>query len=287
MESLCRIKAYMFTSTGTLGFIANIIQLVLINRDKKQKNSVFGLALLSLSIADLLASMSFVFRGSYLLGTTLNAIESNEDRVWDYPWAVGAIVFSLTSSFTHVVFIAVQRVIAVVFPLKVKQIITKSRSYFIITILWITSVALAVIVHINIKYGIFILTCIGVLVSITITALYPIIYFKIKKRVISCDANARMLRRRQQSEKKVLMYSVAITLVFVGCNYPKGVNLYVHYPMYLRIASDLLYSLNPLFDTLLYFLSSYCKRLRESSVTVPVEIAQKSFGQVTAEAVKQ
>ncbi len=63
MTSLTVTLGYTIFTTGILGMAANIIQVILISHDKKQRNLVFGLAVLSLSVADLLASATYCLQG--------------------------------------------------------------------------------------------------------------------------------------------------------------------------------------------------------------------------------
>ncbi len=175
------------------------------------------------------------------------------------------MVFSLTSSVTHVGFIAVQRAIAVASPFKVKQIITMSRCHIILALMWIISVGLAIFAIGLEKLGFMILSSIAILIGIALIIIYSIICYITLKKNIAYDNSENTQRRRRQSEKEVLMYSVAITVVYIVCSYPKSfIQFMTSYPAYVFIASNALLSINPLLDPLLYFLSSYVRRKRES-----------------------
>lgn len=103
----------MLTATGSLGLIANVMQLIFICRDKKQRKSVFGMILLSLCVADIIVSI--VFLQFSIIGWIFL-----RDMDWNFLMNHYEIesqcnmvrFFSLTSSFCHVVFIAVVRVLA-------------------------------------------------------------------------------------------------------------------------------------------------------------------------------
>ncbi len=263
-------SACSLTAAGLLGFIANTIQLVLICRAKNQNNSVFALAVLSLNIADLMTSFVILISGVVRLLRLFGIFDLSLSKKMIYP-LITALTFSLMSSIFHVVFIAIQRLIAVVFPLKVKQILTKRRCYIILPSLWVTSIAIAIIAHINYKLAFTSLAYVGILICISLVVMYTVICYKIMNRnTVNNNNSEERQRRRQKSERGVMIYSVAITIVFIICFAPKILSSFVTYPMYLGIISDMMYSINPFFDTLLYFLWSHCRQRERQEVSEPV-----------------
>ncbi len=151
---------------------------------------------------------------------------------------------------------------AVAFPFKVRRIVTKSRCYIILALMWIVSVALAIAVLFAYKLGFMALGGAGIAIGIALMILYSVVYYKTMNQSIVDNASENMQRRRRQSEREVLTYSIAVTVVFIVCNYPKGLDHFIKFPLYLQIAFNFLFSVNPLLDTLLYFMLSYCKRRR-------------------------
>ncbi len=237
----------------------NIAQLILTCRDENQKNSVFGLALVSLNMADLLASFITLFGGATFFVAMLDCdFFKNAKRPF-----LAATVFPVTSSITHVVFIAIQRVIAVALPLRVGRILTRSRCHVILALLWAISVAIAVFIYFHPKLGGMSLTVVIIALGIALVVIYSVICCKTMKRSIVNDVTGDMQRRRRQSEKQMVKYAVAISAVFIVCNYPRSLYNFIEYPSTLLNVSVFLYCINPSMDTLLYFMSSYCKRRRE------------------------
>ncbi len=256
-------QAYIFTITGSISIVANAIQLSLICRDKNQKKTVFGLALISLNIADLLASILICLEGTTIFMMLFKTIDLESFENFEEP-LYAAVTFSLASSFTHVVYIAMQRVIAVAYPFKVRQILTKTRCYVILAILWMISISLAIFVYFDTYSGFIALGYVMLTTGVAMIILYSIVCYKTLKRgILNTSEDVSMRRRRRESERRVLVYSIAITIVYIVCNYPEGLNEFIEYPKFLYIASDFLYSVNPLLDTLLYFMASYCRRRRE------------------------
>ncbi len=265
--------AAIFTTTGSLGLAANIAQLILFCRDKNQNKTPFGLTLRSLNLTDLLGSSAVCLLGiAYcMLGSALVDLALFESLIKPL-YAV--IALSLTLSITHVGFIALQRVIAVASPFKVKQIVTKTRCYILLAVTWIISIVLAVVVIFLHKVGFKVISGISIIFGIALMIAYTILCYKAMKRNIVNNTSENMLRRRRQSEKEVLKYSVAITIVYVICAYPVSINEFILDQTNFHLTCDFLFSINPLFDTLLYFMLSYCKRRGERANTAPVENIQ-------------
>ncbi len=168
--------------------------------------------------------------------------------------------------------------IAVASPFKVKQIITMSRCHIILALMWIISVALAIFVFFFIKLGFQVLAGIVIATNIALIISYSVVCYKTTKRNMASNASDNMQRRRRQSENEVLRYSVAVTITFMICIYPYCIEVFIGYQKYINLPSSFLFSVNPLLDTLLYFVLSYCKRRRERdrANTAPIENIQMS-----------
>ncbi len=145
------ILSCIFVGTGTLGFITNLVQMIFICRDKKQRNSVFGITLLSLSISDIFVSIVQFYRGILSVLYLLLVIDSRLFAKHSLLSSHG-IAFSLASSLSHVIFIAVMRMLALVFPMRIKRIITKPRCKIILVFLWLLSIGLVAISNFTIQH---------------------------------------------------------------------------------------------------------------------------------------
>ncbi len=259
------IYAYILILIGLLGVVVNIVQLILSCRDKNQRISAFGVALLSLNIADFLAAMILFIEGALLYIHAVMKI--NFPLTHWIEVAIAALVFLYTSSFTHVVWIAIQRLVAVVFPLRVKQIFLISRCYVMLVSIWVISVVPAFVSQINIKLAASLLVFIAITTGISLIVFYSVICFKTMNRNIANDAGGVLQKRRQKSEREVLLYSLAITAVFIICNFPVSITILLELPLNsFTIACDILYCLSPFLNSLLYFAWSYNKRRRRTIV---------------------
>ncbi len=270
MNPAFRIFAFVYTAAGSFGMLSNIIQLILIYRNQKPTNSAFALSLVSLNIADLLASTSFAVAGCVFFAGMFNAVDKSLYRCLTH-LLTAAIVFSLTLSFTHVAFIAIQRVIGVVAPFEAKQIITKTRSLIVLVILWFISLLLALIRYYIIKISV-VLSLLAIITGVVLIIMYSVISYKTMKRDILRNVNADMRRRCQQTDREVMLYSIAITVIFVICNFPVAIKNFVEYPGIVHLISNVLFVLNPFLDTFLYFVWSYYKRRRQAKTNeIPSE----------------
>ncbi len=111
--------------------------------------------------------------------------------------------------------------------------------------------------------------------------LYSVVCYKTMKRNIVNNASESIQRRRRQSEKEVLIYSITVTVVYIVCSYPTSLDDFISFPPYLHYAGDVMFSISPLLDSLLYFVFSYCKRKREgdrANAESTSNIEMRSFG---------
>ncbi len=247
--------------TGFLGSVANFVQLILTCCDKTGRKSVFNLSLISLNVADLLFSSALVLQGICFI----SQVDLHSSLLKSIVWTM--ILFSMISSLTHVLFISIQRVIAVLFPFQVNQIITKSRCLVILSLLWTISIVPALIAlfydyaHAATSYFV-------VITGVLLMIMYSVIYIKTTRRNMVNNASEEMQRRRQLSDRQLLYHSVVLTVVFIICNYPMAITRmtekFINVPIFFLV--NTLFSLNPLFDTLLYFIWSCLKRRRQAIV---------------------
>ncbi len=257
------IYSCIFIGSGSLGFLANLVQMIFICRDKKQRSSVFGMTLLSLSISDILVSMVQLYRGILWLLLLFSVIDLGQLDKFGSPTDLG-IVFSLASSFCHVIFIAVMRILALVFPLRIKRIITKARCKIIVVILWLLAIGFVTISHFTIRKASS--TLLGAILAIITSGILLLAYSFICYRICSrygIENNDATQRYRQQSDKDVLIYSIVLASSFCLCYLPAAMTYFIRMPIRVFEVTIFLYSVNPFMDPLLYFFASHCKRRRE------------------------
>ncbi len=258
------IHCSIISTTGLLGFIANCLQIAFIARDKKQRNSVFGIILFSLSISNIIVSVVLLYRAVVYLLTLYLAIDILlSDKLVLASDLV--IIFSVASSFFHVVYVAVLRVLALVFPLKIKRLVTKSRCKIILAFLWLSSIGVVVLSYFTIRDAL--ADYLAIVTSCILVLAYSLISYRMYRQH-GVQNNESTQRHNQQSDKDVVIYSIALTFIFCLCNLPPSLYYLVKLPPVMHYVNIFLYSVNPFLDTMLYFFASYCKRRRRENTSL-------------------
>ncbi len=251
---------------GLLGLIFNVIRLVLINRKANNQRGVFDLTVISISVAHIISALVFSADGLYgLLQTSKTSINVGLIII------KFAIYFSVSSSFTHTVFIASQRVIAVLLPLKYKILLSVYRSGMALAITWLASAALAVLLCFE-KIPILILSSIALACGVAMIFLYATICYKIVRQQ-KCFSSTPTPRRKPSflntPNNIIILHSVFITLAFIICVYPKAIVSLLHSPPHIADhICDHLIELNPFLDAFVYILIYYCKQRRSRLMNV-------------------
>ena len=175
-----------------------------------------------------------------------------------------SIYFSNLSSFMHLVFIAIQRAIATIYPLKFKQISFGLRFFFVLILVWFFSAILISLVVFKLlslgAIGYF-----GMTAFIAILILYVIICHQVIKQRKSISSTSRS--GVQRSSFLVLFHSLAVTVTFVVCVVPAAIYAALQFPggspAFAAVTSLLV--INPLLDPLVYFFVSHYRSKRRMS----------------------
>ena len=250
---------------GLLGLAANVVQLVFTIRSKKDLTS-FDITVFSLNIADMVSSIFFTFYGLARILCSYRIIGASFLTYLSF-----GLNFSIVASFNHIIFIALQRMCAVIFPFNVHSIITSLRFKVCLTLLWLTAIAYAVVcafesvdfLAVN-SYTIFVS-------GILLISLYSVIcYTAIRGAPSHPQLSVHGNRPHRYS---VLLHSFLITLGFVVCFFPFAVTyLFVAYDFTTVLIADLLVMFNTFIDVLVYFLIQYIKKrlVKKSTITTTV-----------------
>lgn len=254
---------------GTAGFLCNIFELIVIFRQKKHKEN-FGLTLTSLCIADIIGSLSLGLAGGLRLlqyaGPKTFAIYRNTALATTWRAGHGAILFSIGTSFTHIVIIAIQRLFAVFLPLKFKAFFTYSRCAILLIVIWLLTFVYGLFAfffsNIMLKVSYYMI----LIMDLTLIIVYGAITLKTWK---DDKKRAKLASTRYPTKdaiRRLAFHSLAVTLAFLVCNMPHSV-LYIFFqstdekdvaPYYHAV--NCLMSLNPLIDPLIYFFLHYTCR---------------------------
>ena len=169
----------------------------------------FDIALISLALSDLPLALTVLALNIMIYVRpiwTKSKIYSNT--------FIFVIYLSSLSSALHMLFIAIQRLVAVLYPLKVSIWITRKRSIITVLLLWLTSVVVAVPVPMeNDIYNRMLIFTPFVSASIIVVC-YFVINFRMMTRKIPTGG-------AQQSQNiSILVYSVSVTAIFMICTFP-------------------------------------------------------------------
>ncbi len=238
----------------TLGIVANAFQIGCLCR--KKKRTTFDFVVLSLSISDLLISMTFLSQYVFMLFP----------EKWlafafgkSFMFVTMPSVFSVFASFFHAIFIAVQRICAVAFPLRVKRLLSRRRCIIVILCIWTISVGISIAFAFGTSMTA--ATARGYIMILSIClliVLYSILLVIIKGKP------AIQMQRREQSNRRGMIYSFALMFVFVCCVLPFAIDQLDPFKdfdtaIWFNRISLLVFSCNPLFDSILYFFITFCR----------------------------
>ncbi len=255
---------------GCLGIISNILQIILISRSSERR-TVFTMTLLSLSIADLIAS---IMASSYACIVMISALNIRYNDWFAFIGLIGLIFSSATSTF-HILFIGIQRLCVVMFPLRFKRIFTTFRSRIVLTVIWIASAATAALLAFFPRFINRVCGYALIIACVMLIFLYSWLCYIMHKH----HQDGRHLHSSNRKKNaRIFIYSVAVLSSYVICSIPMALTMLLPERVFGNFGfrlSGVIFTLNPLFDSLLYFLSSYCRRNRvfnSSSRKIKTEI---------------
>ena len=139
-----KIKRSIDLSFGVLIAILNIVEIIMIAKITRKKK-IYEIILLSLSVSDCMFGISNVFVSIPFLADLCTLIDFLETAYTFY------VFFVLTSIF-HLLFIAVDRLVAVLKPLKHKIYLSRRRFYILLAILWILAVMISALLQMLDKF---------------------------------------------------------------------------------------------------------------------------------------
>ncbi len=202
---------------GFIALIANLVQLRLFYC-RKDNISLFDLTLISITIANILCIVLLVSLYSVCVLVITGKISINHLSTVIYLLFVTNVF--LIVSLIHIVFIALQRLFAVLYPIRFRQILTKKLCIIFIAILWIISVAIfTTFVFLQLKYSISYL--IFAMESLVALCYSLVLYYTISRRPLVAT------RMSSNVNRKVTILCIGVTISFIAFTFPTAVlNLY-------------------------------------------------------------
>ena len=213
----------------------------------------FNMAILSLALADLLSS---------IIMTILAIIYIAKSKYMDN--LLNIVFPSLISSQFHIIYITVLRFIAVIWPLKLKILITPLRSMVSLIVIWILSIVFT-IGHNQFDSwsGTIMLGCVLLICGVIIITSYSlIIYTLIRQRTkITTTTSSRQ-------NPSTIAYSLALTIAFIVTNYPWAFSVFTqdnYDPSQAPLNTEtFLLWLTLIIDPIIYFLFNSLKNVCRS-----------------------
>ena len=253
------LDASIQMTLGIAGIILNMLQLIILLRKQRRP---FESTLLSLSIADLLVSVCLI------LNSVLNLL-----REHDVDFDLSDIIyrslrhaiycFAITLALLHIIFIALQRLIAVMFPFRVHELFSKRRCCFFLAVMWVGSLGFLTwsvwaftkdpdddVPLIAFSYVMF-------LAEACLIPLYAAVCCLVVRRG-GMAANASTDSRNHS----VILYSVIITAFFVVMTFPLGVLTCLSYVIsnpYLKYSPKWLLFIDITMNPVIYFFFNHWK----------------------------
>ena len=258
---------------GIAGFILNVIQSASIIRKKKIK-SAFEVTLLSLSLANITVSLiTTIYYVKFLLFIN-KTIDGRFIPEFIYLHGI-AFHLSLTSSLLHVCFIALQRLIAVLFPFQFNRYFTRNYSLCVLGLIWLASgsyIALMVLRYYRLYE---VLSYVVIICGVILILAYSLICKRVNNRV-----DFTVTRTTAQQNRSVILHSFCITVVFMICNLPFAVDVlngFAVSKVFRNVAEWLLY-LNIVVDPVIYLmfdrlrvsLTNCCLRFTRRNQVIPM-----------------
>ena len=262
--------------------ISNLAQLFFIFRRKKPW-SVFDMTISSLSAADLLASTMFIMHGLRKLFTQQGEPVSNV--ILRFAWT--GCYFSISSSCVHIVFIAIQRVMIIRFPLKCKRWFTKRCICVTLLITWLGSAAFASPSSVKL-YPSQAMSWVIFTNGAVLVGAYAIVCVEMKRKIETQETAAEDSVRHsgpgRSSNRVVIFHSFAIMLAFLFCTFPYGVARFYSHKSVVYVICDIIYAINPFLDPVLYFFIVKCRQRGARRVSTCANVVERSPDQLSGHA---
>ena len=244
---------YFLSVSSILGLFGNTVLMVVLLRKKK---TVFEYSILCLSLADGIFSLAMATFGLILIIPQLEAI---------FSWLMiisGVQLYTVIAVFLLSIFMAIQRFIAVLFPLKCRRILTKKRCIAVLISIWITSAILATLI------GTMVLAWewLGYIMASSCFVMFvvygAICYNLSRKKQLVAQCNSVQSRQRTRYRRS-FVYSFAVAITFTVCVLPRGIIQYLGKNTVSTIkVANIFFTLNPFFDADLYFIINYYNKIK-------------------------
>ena len=243
-------------TTCTLGIALNFCEIASLLHTRRTKLP-FDITLISLAMSDLMLAMATLIFGIVLRSLTNLATVKVHGSLYVNLFTFSIYASSLSSAL-HMWFIAIQRLIAVLYPFKVSIWMTRKRSIITVLLIWVLSISVTAPVSVKCcTYQRFLMYS-PLVSAVVIVVCYSIISFKMMTR------KRPIVGSQQTQNLSVLLYSISFTAIFIICTFPYAIYamkqpvhiLQMSIPGYVLH----LFFLQVVFDPVIYFFFQILKK---------------------------
>ena len=249
---------------------ANLIEITLLLKKWRNLDRIEHL-LLSLSVSDFVAGIAMVCQDIKQLFHIFHDKKVQMNGTDSITFDILFIFCVLVSNF-HVISIAVERLVAVVLPLKYSLFTTFKCKAFTICFVWCFSLASTGVIAFSFAYKKILvsraryLTCAGILLfaCISVFMIYTALFVALVIREREMVKMLQQETRKYMRDRRTTLFCLLIGVSFVVCMMPPTI-AYFSEKLYHPI-SNLFYTFNHLLNPFIYFAKSfYEKRARAHS----------------------
>ena len=252
MPKFMVIDSAVRTTIGSIGLLLNGLQMSCILK-KAQTKLPFDLTVLSLSVADIITALALLVFGIYdvLVAQDIVSAVSYLENINE-----AALDLSIVTSLIHVEYIAVQRLLAVLYPIRFHILFTKFRCKVGLVFIWLVCAAYCTWSSWEKTRNSpsFIIMSYTIIISIFFLLLsYLTICFKVfRKRRIS--------RTTSRNDHTIFFNSLLVATAFLVCTIPftlQTLGIIKSNTFYQFIIPKWVLFLNIILDPIIYFLLKY------------------------------
>ena len=196
----------------TLGIALNCCEIASLLHARRTKLP-FDITLISLAMSDLMLAIAMLIFG-IVLCSVLNLATLKVHRGLYVNVFTLSIFASSLSAALHMWFIAIQRLIAVLYPFNVSIWMTRKRSIITVLQIWVLSISVTAPVSVKCcTYQRFLMYS-PLVSAVVIVVCYSIISFKMM------TGKRPTVGSQQTQNLSVLLYSISFTAIFMICSFP-------------------------------------------------------------------
>ena len=252
-----------FILVGGVAAILNLVEIVLICKTQKNFKSYEQL-LLSLSASDLVSGLAFLF---LLLPTALMKLPEQRHIT-----KMGLIMTFMLSA-ANLMFIGVDRLIKVRFPIKHTIWVTPRKTKTTIIIMWTVVLVHTTGLICTSKASPKILDKIFHLITpfsiLSGVIFFTMIYAYIIYIVITRKSPSNSHHEEHQRQDKVLVTTCAsIIVIFIACSYPIAIDI-LFIPNKASETTSILLVVNSVLDPPVYFFNYYYDKRQRTNLSIP------------------